>query len=91
MAGRAPNGPSPAFGDFLNAVASRREDLHVHVLAWDFAIYALEWEPLPCSSRAGEPIVACTSIWTICTRWAGSHHQKVVVDDAVAFAGLDPT
>ncbi len=35
-------------GDFLNAVASRREDLHVHVLAWDFAmIYALEHREVP--------------------------------------------
>lgn len=77
------------FGDFLNALVSRRRGLNAYLLDWDFnPIYAFEREPLPV-------------VWF---DWAthrrlhfrldnrhpvlGAHHQKVaVVDDAVAFVG----
>lgn len=75
--------------DFLDYVVSRRPELHVYILAWDFAIlYAFEREPFP--------------IWKL--RWkshprihfyqddhippGASHHQKIVViDEMVAFIG----
>ena len=76
-------------GDFLNAVASRREDLHVHVLAWDFAmIYALEREPLPVFQLGWRTHRRVHFHLDDLHPVGGSHHQKVVVvDDAVAFAG----
>jgi phosphatidylserine/phosphatidylglycerophosphate/cardiolipin synthase-like enzyme/uncharacterized membrane protein YdjX (TVP38/TMEM64 family) len=76
-------------GDFLNAVVSRRPELHANVLGWDFAmIFALEREVLPLFNLG----------WRTHRRLhfrldgdhppGASHHQKiVVVDDAVAFVG----
>jgi len=75
--------------DFLKAVISRRKDLHIHILVWDFAvIYAMDRELFPVikldwrlprrlhfRSDGNHPVGA-------------SHHQKiVVVDDSVAFVG----
>jgi len=76
-------------GDFLNAVVSRREDLHIHVLAWDFAmIYALEREPLPVFQLGWRTHRRVHFHLDDLHPVGGSHHQKVVVvDDAVAFAG----
>jgi len=87
--------PSPDDGlpvnlrDFLDSLASRREQLHIHVLDWDFAmIFAADREWLPSYKLD----------WTTHKRLhfsldshyptGASHHQKVVVvDDRVAFAG----
>lgn len=89
-----PDDPNSELGRFLDACAEEQPELHVHVLAWDFAmIYALERESLPVY-RLG---------WKTHRRVhfrlddqhpiGASHHQKlVVVDDRVAFAGgLDLT
>jgi len=74
---------------FLKAVISRRKDLHIHILIWDFVvIYALDRELFP----------AIKLDWQVPRRLhfrfdgnhpvGASHHQKiVVVDDAVAFVG----
>jgi len=74
---------------FLKAVISRRKDLHIHILVWDFAvIYALDRELFPVLKLD----------WRVPKRLhfrldenhpvGASHHQKiVVVDDAVAFVG----
>ena len=74
---------------FLNGVISRRKNLHIHILVWDFAvIYALERELFPVIKLD----------WRLPRRLhfrldgrhpvGASHHQKiVVVDDAVAFVG----
>jgi phosphatidylserine/phosphatidylglycerophosphate/cardiolipin synthase-like enzyme/uncharacterized membrane protein YdjX (TVP38/TMEM64 family) len=74
---------------FLKAMISRRQDLHIHILIWDFAvIYALDRELFPTIKLD----------WQVPRRLhfrldgnnplGVSHHQKiVVVDDAVAFAG----
>ena len=74
---------------FLKGVISRRKDLHIHILVWDFAvIYALDRELFP----------AIKLDWQVPRRLhfrldgnhpvGASHHQKiVVVDDAVAFVG----
>jgi len=73
----------------LKAVISRRKDLHIHILIWDFAvIYALDRELFPTIKLD----------WQVPRRLhfrldgnhpvGASHHQKiVVVDDAVAFVG----
>lgn len=75
--------------DFLDTLARRREQLHVHVLDWDFAmIFAADRELLP----------AYKLDWTTHERLhfrldnhyppGASHHQKIVViDDRVAFVG----
>lgn len=74
---------------FLNALASRRRNLHIHVLVWDFAmIYALEREWLPVYKldwRSHRRLNFCMDDKH---PLGASHHQKIVViDDAVAFAG----
>jgi len=75
--------------DFLDTLASRREQLQIHVLDWDFSmIFAADREWLP----------AYKLDWTTHERLhfylddhypaGASHHQKIVViDDRVAFAG----
>jgi phosphatidylserine/phosphatidylglycerophosphate/cardiolipin synthase-like enzyme/uncharacterized membrane protein YdjX (TVP38/TMEM64 family) len=75
--------------NFLKGVISRRKDLHIHILIWDFAvIYALDRELFPVIKLD----------WQVPRRLhfrldgdhpvGASHHQKiVVVDDAVAFVG----
>lgn len=80
--------------NLLNRIASEKPDLHVYVLAWDFAmIFAAEREFIP-SFKLG---------WLTHERvhfhmddqhpLGGSHHQKiVVVDEELAFTGgLDLT
>jgi len=76
-------------GEFLNSLVAEREDLHAHILDWDFAmIFALERELLP----------EIRFDWRTHQRLhfhldgnhpvGASHHQKiVVVDDAIAFVG----
>lgn len=76
-------------GEFLDALVAERRDLHVYVLAWDFAVmYALERELLP----------VYTFGWRTHERLhyhlddrhppGGSHHQKIaVVDNSLAFVG----
>ena len=73
----------------LNALVSRRRELNVYLLSWDYAlIYALErqWVPLyNLGLRTHRRIH-----FHLDDRHppGASHHQKVVVvDDAVAFAG----
>jgi phosphatidylserine/phosphatidylglycerophosphate/cardiolipin synthase-like enzyme/uncharacterized membrane protein YdjX (TVP38/TMEM64 family) len=80
--------PEP-LGQFLDALARARPDLHVYVLSWDYAVlFALEREWLP----------AINLNWRTHRRvhfrldnrhpTGASHHQKiVVVDDQVAFVG----
>jgi phospholipase D1/2 len=84
-----PRGLPDRFGDFMNAIISRRRGLHAYLLNWDFSvIYAFEREPLP----------ALWFDWATHRRLhfrldnrhpiLGAHHQKVIVlDDAMAFVG----
>lgn len=81
-------------GKLLNSLIERNQQLHIHVLDWDFSmIYAVDREWLPQYKQdwtrhprlhfhldAHHPVGAC-------------HHQKIVViDDQVAFVGgLDIT
>ncbi|MFB3925659.1 MAG: VTT domain-containing protein [Syntrophales bacterium] len=93
-----PGGESDRFpgklGDFLNAIVSKRKDLHIYILIWDFSmIYLFEREFMPVFrlNWRNHP--------RIHFRFDGNHpagaahHQKiVVVDDCIAFSGgLDLT
>ncbi|EKS9797958.1 MULTISPECIES: VTT domain-containing protein [Burkholderia] len=94
----APGGPDDTLPDtlaaFLHALAARRHNLRIYVLAWDFAmIYALErdWPPV---YRAGWRAHRGIVFRLDGTHPRGaSHHQKlVVIDDRLAFVGgLDLT
>lgn len=75
-------------GDFLNMLVSRRRGLHAYLLGWDFAmIYVFERELFPLYKLD----------WRIHRRLhfrldgrhpvGASHHQKLVVDDELAFVG----
>lgn len=87
-------GPHPRslptrFGEFLNAIVSRRRHLHAYLLGWDFSmIYLFERELMP-SYKLGWRTHRRVHFWLDSSHPLGaSHHQKVVViDDAVAFAG----
>jgi phospholipase D1/2 len=84
-----PQGGTGQLLPFLKAAISRRKDLHIHILVWDFAmIYALERELFPVIKLD----------WRVPRRlhfrldgnhpMGASHHQKIVViDDALAFVG----
>ena len=84
-----PDGLPTGLRDFLNSLVSRRKQLHIHVLDWDFVmIFAPDREWLP----------AYKMDWTTHRRLhfrlddrypvGASHHQKIVViDDRVAFVG----
>ncbi len=84
-----PHGNAEQLRHFLKGVISRRKDLHIHILVWDFAvIYALDRELFPVIKLD----------WQVPKRLhfrldgnhpiGASHHQKiVVVDDAMAFVG----
>jgi phosphatidylserine/phosphatidylglycerophosphate/cardiolipin synthase-like enzyme len=93
--GRIPGLPS-RLAPLLKEVISRRPELHVYLLPWDFAtLYLLEREP---------PLMTLLNLrWPnhgrLHIHWDGNHpvgachHQKlVVVDDRIAFTGgLDLT
>ena len=75
--------------DFLITVVSRRKDLHIHILVWDFAvIYALDRELFP-ERKLDRQVPRRLHFRFDGNHPVGaSHHQKiVVVDDTVAFVG----
>jgi phospholipase D1/2 len=76
-------------GDFLNALVSRRLNLHAYILDWDFSvIYALEREPFPVIKLDWRTHKRVHFRLDDQHPVGGSHHQKiVVVDDTVAFVG----
>jgi len=86
--------PPCMLGEFLLHLVQQRQDLHIYVLAWDFAmVYALEreWIPefkVPWHSHARLHVHMDGQ-----HPHGGCHHQKVVVvDDRLAFVGgLDLT
>ncbi|RPJ40628.1 MAG: hypothetical protein EHM27_07700, partial [Deltaproteobacteria bacterium] len=85
---------SNELGLFLKEIISRRKELQIHVLSWDFAmIYLLEREFLPVFKRPWRGRRRIHFRLDGRHPRGGSHHQKVVViDDAVAFSGgLDLT
>jgi phospholipase D1/2 len=88
--------PRAKVGSFLNDLARRRRDLHIHLLDWDFPmIYATDREA-PLAVRLGwgwKPHRRVHLEFDSTHPPGGSHHQKIVViDDAIAFCGgLDLT
>jgi phospholipase D1/2 len=74
---------------FLKAVISRRKDLHIHILIWDFVvIYALDRELFPAIKLDWQDPRRLHFRFDGNHPVGASHHQKiVVVDDAVAFVG----
>ena len=79
----------PNLGTYLNSLAARRPNLHVHILVWDFAmIFALEREELPFFSPGWRRHPRVHFHMDGDHPVGASHHAKIVViDDAVAFAG----
>lgn len=78
----------------LTELVTRRPELKVHLLLWDYSmLYALEREPLPAIrldwATPAQISVCLDDVLPI----GAAHHQKiVVVDDALAFCGgLDLT
>jgi phospholipase D1/2 len=80
---------SSALWPLLHAIVSRRPPLHVHLLAWDYAlIYALERELVPLYSLGLRTHRRIHFQLDDRHPPGASHHQKlVVIDDALAFAG----
>lgn len=76
-------------GEFLDALARRREELEIHVLNWDYPmLYApdREWLPVYKLGHATHPRLHYQA--DDHHPAGGSQHQKVVVvDDRVAFVG----
>jgi hypothetical protein len=73
-------------GEFLNSLARRRRRLEVRVLDWDYPLlYGLELRPLP-SSASAETAPSGARATTVLTV-GGLQHQKMVIDDRVAFVG----
>lgn len=76
-------------GDFLNAVAEEKPDLHIYILSWDFAmIYLFERETFPVFQLDWKTHKRVRFHMDNHHPPGASQHQKiVVVDDAVAFTG----
>ena len=76
-------------GDFLHRLVHRRRKLHIHVLAWDFAmIYALEREIIPLYFHPWRGHRRIHFHLGNLHPLGASHHQKmIVVDDRLAFVG----
>jgi phospholipase D1/2 len=88
------DGHPPTLLAFLNAVLSRKPELRVHVLGWDFSmIYAFEREALPAYKFGWRGHRRLHFALDAVHPQLASHHQKlVVVDDQIAFCGgLDLT
>ena len=95
LPGIEPDDGLPArLGDFLNALAERRKELHIHVLDWDFTmLYAMNREVLPIYQLGWRTHRRLHFHLDEHHPLGASHHQKIVViDDALAFVGgLDLT
>jgi phosphatidylserine/phosphatidylglycerophosphate/cardiolipin synthase-like enzyme/uncharacterized membrane protein YdjX (TVP38/TMEM64 family) len=86
------SGPADGCDDLvslLEAQVRRHPSLHVHVLAWDFAmLYALEREFLPLLQFGVKTHRRIHFAMDAAHPLTASQHQKlVIVDDAVAFLG----
>lgn len=92
--GRAGDGYSSEFAEFLAELVNERPGLHVHLLLWDYSLlYAGERELLPRLSLQWRAPGRIMLLLDDTVPFGCSQHQKiVVVDDAVAFSGgLDLT
>lgn len=76
-------------GDFLNRLAKKRPELHIHVLIWDYPmIFGLDREWAPLSGFGWRPHRRIQFRYDNTHPVSASHHQKlVVIDDAIGFCG----
>jgi phospholipase D1/2 len=76
-------------GEFLNRLARKRPQLHIHILIWDYPmIFGLDREWAPLSGFGWKPHRRVHFRYDNTHPVGASHHQKlVVIDDAVAFCG----
>lgn len=92
--GCADDGLPETLAEFLSELVTRRQDLTVHLLLWDFSVlYALEREIFPALALNWNTPDQVRFCLDNSAPFGCSQHQKiVVVDDAVAFSGgLDLT
>ncbi|MGE4079877.1 MAG: VTT domain-containing protein [Reyranella sp.] len=92
--GRARDGLPVDFRDFLAGLVTRRPELRVDLLLWDYSLlYAHEREPLPRLSLQWQTPPQVTLCLDASVPFGSSQHQKIVViDDALALSGgLDIT
>jgi phosphatidylserine/phosphatidylglycerophosphate/cardiolipin synthase-like enzyme/uncharacterized membrane protein YdjX (TVP38/TMEM64 family) len=88
------DGLPAAFGPFLAELVSRRPELRVYLLLWDYSlVYARERELLPRLSLDWEMPAQVRFCLDSSVAFGSSQHQKlVIVDDVLAFCGgLDLT
>lgn len=78
-----------SLGDFLNALADRRPDLNIYILAWDFPMmYLREREWLPVINLGWKTHRRVSFHLDDQHPIGASQHQKfVIIDDRVAFCG----
>ncbi|HEU5094402.1 MAG TPA: VTT domain-containing protein [Reyranella sp.] len=92
--GRPDDGLPTAFGPFLAALVSRRPDLRVRLLLWDYPLlYTYEREKLPRLAFDWQTPPQVSFCLDATVSYGSCQHQKlVIVDDALAFCGgLDLT
>lgn len=79
----------PNLGTYLNDLAARQRNLHIHILVWDFAmIFALQRDVLPFFGPSWQRHPRVHFHMDGDHPIGSSHHPKIVViDDAVAFVG----
>ena len=83
------NSAPTVLGELLLYLVRRRPSLHIHVLAWDFAmVYAMEREWIPTFSVPWQSHERLSVHMDGQHPQGGCHHQKVVIiDNYLAFVG----
>lgn len=92
--GEVDDGLPIQLGDFLDALASRKPQLKIRILLWDYSVFfSDEREPLPSLALRWKRLPQIDLCLDNTVPLGAAHHQKIVViDDALAFSGgLDLT
>lgn len=92
--GRADDGYPETFAEFLVALVTKKPELVVRLLLWDFSVlYAAERDPFPTATLQWATPANIRFCLDDCVPVGSSQHQKLVaIDDRVAFSGgLDLT
>jgi len=91
---RADDGYPETFAEFLVALVTRKPQLEIRLLLWDFSVlYAAERDPFPTATLQWSTPHNIHFCLDDCVPVGSSQHQKLVtIDDKVAFSGgLDIT